>query len=220
MEKKAILIGASGSIGSSLLQQLLADTNYSEVLVLARRKLDAEHPKLKQITVDFDKLKDYSADIKGDAVFCCMGTTKAQTPDEVQYRKIDYQYPLDVAWIAHTNGAESYHLVSSIGANIDSPTFYIKTKGQVEQDLKMVPFKNIHIYRPSLLDGERNQKRFVEKAMNVLMYIINPLLFGNWKKYRSIKVGNVAKAMLNQSLNDKKGVFVHESDEIQKLSGM
>lgn len=218
MERKAIIIGASGSIGTSLLQQLLADVNYSEVLVLARRKLSLDHPKLKQIVLNFDHLADHAAQIKGDVVFCCMGTTKGQTPDEQQYRKIDYQYPLDVAWMAYTNGAQSYHFVSSMGANIDSSIFYSRTKGEAEQDLKTVPFKNIHIYRPSLLDGERTKKRLAETIMNAIMHFINPLLIGKMKKYRSIKVDNVARAMLRQSLDDKRGIFIHESDQIQELS--
>ncbi len=218
MERKAILIGATGSIGTSLLQQLLSDVNYSEVLVLARRKLFTDHSKLKQVILDFDRLADYSAQIKGDVVFCCLGTTKGQTPDEAQYRKIDYQYPLDVAWMAYTNGAQSYHLVSSMGANIDSSIFYSRTKGEAERDLKTVPFKNIHIYRPSLLNGAREKKRFAEGIMNAIMQLINPLLIGKLKKYRSIKVEDVARAMLRQSLDDKKGIFIHESDQIQQLA--
>ncbi|AMQ01318.1 hypothetical protein AY601_4478 [Pedobacter cryoconitis] len=216
--RKAILVGASGSIGRSLLQDLLNDVHYTEVLVLVRKKLTIQHPKLNQLVIDFDQLSAYAADIKGNAVFCCLGTTKSQTPDQQQYRQIDYQYPLDIARIALTNGAESYHLVSAMGADETSSFFYNRTKGEVERDLKAIPFKSIHIYRPSLLDGERSQKRFGESMMNKLMHIINPLLVGKWRKYRSIKVGAVAKVMVAQSLNDQKGIFTHPSDQIQALS--
>ncbi|WP_158798586.1 oxidoreductase [Pedobacter sp. L105] len=218
MEKKAILVGASGSIGSSLLNQLLESGSYSTVLVLVRKALPLQHPKLKQLVINFDQLNNYAAEIKGDAVFCCLGTTKSQTPDQQQYRKIDYQYPLDVAAIALANGATSYHLVSAMGADKDSSIFYTKTKGEVERDLKLIPFQNIHIYRPSLLDGERKNKRFLEGVLNAVMHLINPLLAGGLKKYRSIKVENVARAMLKQSLEDKKGIFIHQSDQIQQLS--
>ncbi|RAJ27087.1 oxidoreductase [Pedobacter cryoconitis] len=216
--RKAILVGASGSIGRSLLQDLLDDIHYTEVLVLVRKKLTIQHPKLNQLVIDFDRLNTFAADIKGNAVFCCLGTTKSQTPDQQQYRQIDYQYPLDVARIALKNGAESYHLVSAMGADETSSFFYNRTKGEVERDLKAIPFKSIHIYRPSLLDGERSQKRFGESMMNKLMHIINPLLVGKWRKYRSIKVGAVAKVMVAQSLNDQKGIFTHPSDQIQALS--
>lgn len=218
MGKKAILLGASGSIGSSLLQQLLANDNYTEVLALVRKDLNVEHPKLKQLVLNFDELNKYASEITGDVVFCCLGTTKSQTPDRDQYRKIDYQYPLDVAWIAQTNGAESYHLISAIGANKNSSVFYTRTKGEVESDLKAVPFKSIHIYRPSLLDGERKNPRFIEKVSNAIMHVINPLLTGSWKKYRSIKVSAVAKAMVRQSLTAQREIFIYESDQIQELS--
>lgn len=216
--RKAILVGASGSIGRSLLHDLLNDSSYAEVLVLVRKKLSIEHPKLNQLLIDFNRLSEYSAEIKGNVVFCCLGTTKSQTPDEDQYRRIDYQYPLDIAWMAHTNGADSYHLVSAMGADKDSSFFYNRTKGEVERDLKAVPFKSIHIYRPSLLDGKRSQKRFGESVLNTLMHLINPLLTGKWKKYRSIKVESVSKVMLAQSLNNQKGIFIHQSDQIQALS--
>ncbi|HEY0177398.1 MAG TPA: oxidoreductase [Pedobacter sp.] len=217
MEKKAILAGASGSVGSSLLLQLLACKQYSHVLVLVRKELRMQHPKLKQLVIDFDRLSDYSSEITGDVVFCCLGTTKSQTPDQQQYRKIDYQYPLDIAWIAQVNGAESYHLISSIGANKDSSAFYIRTKGELERDLKAVPFKNIHIYRPSLLDGARQQRRLLEESINAVMYFLNPLLVGGLKKYRSIKVETIAAAMIKQSLNDDRGIFIYESDQIARL---
>lgn len=218
MERKAILVGATGSIGSSLLKQLLVNETYTEVLILVRKDLGISHPKLKQLVLNFDELSHYSTQITGDVVFSCLGTTKKKTPDVNEYKKIDYQYPLDVAWIAQVNGATSFHLVSSVGANKHSSFFYIKTKGEVESDLKAVPFSSIHIYRPSLLDGERKEKRFTERLMIAIMRVINPLLFGGLKKHRSIKVENVAKAMIIQSLDDKKGVFIHESDQIQEIS--
>ena len=214
---KAIIVGASGAIGNSLLKQLLADATYSEVLVLVRKDLGIQHPKLKQLILNFDNINKYAAEITGDVVFSCLGTTKSQTPDEVEYKKIDYQYPLDVAWIAQTNGAKSYHLISSIGADQNSSTFYTRTKGEVERDLKAVPFESIHIYRPSLLEGERKQKRTLEKISIAVMHLMNPLLFGRLKKYRSIKVETVARAMIKNATTTAKGVFVYESDHIQKI---
>lgn len=217
MEKKAILIGASGSVGSSLLLQLLACKQYSTVLVLVRKELRMQHPKLKQLIVNFDRINDYHAEITGEVVFCCLGTTKSQTPDQQQYRKIDYQYPLDVGSIAQANGAESFHLISSIGADKESKVFYTRTKGEVERDLKAIPFRSIHIYRPSLLDGTRQQKRILEGAINAVMSLVNPILIGGLRKYRSIKVETVARAMVRQSLDDKRGIFTHESDQIERL---
>jgi len=219
MEMKAVLLGASGLIGSSLLGQLLASPHYSEVLVLVRKPLNQQHPKLKVLVVDFDKLNDYAENLKTDVVFCCLGTTKKKTPDQENYRKIDYQYPLDMGWIAYTNGAAQYHLVSSLGANPQSSIFYSRLKGEVERDLKTIPFKTIHIYRPSLLDGERKESRLGERLMIYAMRALNPLLIGGLKKYRSIRIDRVAAAMLNQSLVDKRGIFIHQSDQLLEGKG-
>ena len=219
MGRKAILAGASGLIGSNLLQQLLNSRHYSEVLILVRKQLPITHPKLKQLVVDFEQLSHYAADIKGDVVFCCLGTTKKQTPDQAAYRKIDYQYPLDIAWIAQTNGAESYHLVSSIGANKNSSVFYTRTKGEVESDLKAVPFKSIFIYRPSFLIGNRKNNPFFLTFLGKTLTFINPLFIGSFRKWRTIRAEVVAKAMLISSLNHQREIFMYESDEIQRIGG-
>ncbi|WP_432714824.1 NAD(P)H-binding protein [Pedobacter sp.] len=218
MEKKAILLGASGLIGSALLQQLLLNDNYTQVLVVVRKTLNIQHPKLKQLQVDFDHLDQYAAEIRGDVVFCCLGTTKQKTPDREQYKKIDYKYPLDAGWIAYTNGATQYHLVSALGANPKSGIFYSRTKGEVERDLKTIPFQAIYIYRPSLLDGHRTEHRFAEKLMINLMRFLNPVLVGPLKKYRSIRIETVAAAMVKKSLQEEKGIFTYPSDQIVNIS--
>ncbi|KEQ29504.1 hypothetical protein N180_03855 [Pedobacter antarcticus 4BY] len=216
MKKTAIIMGATGSVGTALVRLLLDDPRYSTVLVLLRREMPLSHPKLKQLLISFDKIKDYADQIKGDTVFCCIGTTAAQTPDKNEYRKIDFKYPLDLAWIAQENGATSYHLVSAMGADVTSKVFYSKTKGQLEEELKKIPYESIHIYRPSLLDAKRQQYRFAEDLLNRIMRVVNPLLVGGLKKYRSIKAECVATAMLRYSLEQKKGIFTHKSDQIQK----
>lgn len=218
MGKKAILLGASGLTGSSLLTQLLADNNYREVLTIGRKQLDTAHPKLKQLMVDFDRLSDYSDEIQGDVVFCCLGTTKSKTPNLEQYKKIDYQYPLDVAKIALQNGATQYHLASALGADVKSRIFYSRLKGEVERDLQKIPFKSIHIYRPSLLDGDRKEMRFAENFATITMRLLNPLLIGSLRKYRSIKTEKVALAMLKKSLGENSGTFIYPSDEIERIS--
>lgn len=217
MSKKAILLGASGLIGNDLLTKLLNSPKYSEVLTIVRKGLTIEHPKLKELIVDFDRINEYSASIQGDVVFCCLGTTNSKTPDKVQYKKIDYQYPLDVAKIAQNNGATAYHLVSAMGADVNSSIFYSKTKGEVERDLQAIPFKSIYIYRPSLLEGNREEKRSAEKIMIGLMRFLNPLLIGGLKKYRSIKIETVASAMFKESLTDKEGIFIYSSDQIEAI---
>ncbi|TKC59097.1 oxidoreductase [Pedobacter hiemivivus] len=214
---EAIIAGATGLIGSSLLHQLLDHPDYTMITAIVRNEIHLQHPKFRQVVVDFDRLENHQEHIKGDVVFCALGTTKSKTPDKEQYRKIDYQYPLDIAFIAQQNGASQYHLVSALGANPDSSIFYSKLKGEVERDLKTIPFKAIHIYRPSLLVGDRKEHRTGEGIMIGLMRFLNPLLIGGLKKYRSIKIEKVASAMLKQSLKPVTGIFTYDSDQIEEL---
>lgn len=217
MSKKAILLGATGLIGHNLLYKLLSDETYNEVLIISRKSSNITHVKLKEIILNFDEIANYSAEINGNVIFCCLGTTIKNTPDLSMYRKIDYQYPLDVAKIAFANGVQQYHLISSMGANVKSKLFYSRTKGEVERDLQKIPFEVIHIYQPALLDGNRKEERPAENVMIGLFRLLNPILIGPLKKYRSIKIEKVASAMLHQANKNLHGIFTHTSDEIEKL---
>jgi uncharacterized protein YbjT (DUF2867 family) len=216
---KAIIAGASGLIGGLLLDVLLQRSEYKEVVILVRKELPVKHTKLKQLVIDFDKLKDYAAELNGDVIFCCLGTTRKKTPDRAVYRQIDHDYPLQMAKIGLQNGVEQYHLVSALGANAGSSAFYMKTKGEVEEDITKVGLKCLHIYRPSLLTGDRTEKnRVEEKIVTVLFKLIDPLLLGSLKKYRSIPAKTVAMAMYKQSLIKQEGVFIHPSDQIKQIA--
>lgn len=218
MAKKAIIAGASGLIGSSLLDILLNAQGFDEVLILVRKELPVKHHKLKQLVVDFDQLQNYATEITGDAIFSCLGTTMKKTPDLTVYRKIDHGYPLQLAQIAKQKGVAQYHMVSSLGANVNASNFYLKTKGQIEEELKQVGLTTLCIYQPSFLTGDRKEYRLAEKFLVPLMTLLNPLLIGSLKKYRSIAAQTVAMAMYKQSLKNQEGVFTYPSDQITELS--
>ena len=218
MSNKAVIAGASGLIGSKLLNILLQESHYDEVLILVRKELPISHNKLVQLVINFDKLGDHAASITGHAVFCCLGSTKKKTPDLEIYRKIDHDYPLKLAQLAKQNGVEQYHLVSATGANSHSSNFYTKMKGEVEDAIERVGLKCLHIYQPSVLTGERKESRPMERFIIGLMKVIDPLLIGGLKKYRSIPAGTVARAMFSESIKKQEGVFVHTSDKIKLLA--
>jgi uncharacterized protein YbjT (DUF2867 family) len=218
MANKAIIAGSSGLIGSNLLDILLQESFYDEVLILVRKELSTQHPKLRQLVVDFNQLEAYADQLTGHAIFCCLGSTKNKTPDLAVYHKIDHDYPLQLAQLARKNGIKQYHFVSSIGANPDSSNFYSKMKGLTETDIKKVDLPALHIYRPSLLTGDRKEKRIAERIAAGLMKIIDPLLFGGLKKYRSIPAATVVAAMYKQSIKHNTGLFIYESDKIKQLS--
>jgi uncharacterized protein YbjT (DUF2867 family) len=217
MSKKAILLGASGLIGSYLLELLLASDRFSSVTVFVRKPLGLKNEKLTEVITDFSELPKLKELITGDIVFSCLGSTKKKTPDLKEYRRIDHDIPVAIAKYAAENHAEQFHLISSLGANPKASNFYSKMKGETEEDIKKAPIPSIHIYQPSLLRGERKEERFFEKLALQITKIVDPLLFGSFKKYRSIAIEKVAQAMFNQSLKEQKGIFTYPSDQIKEL---
>jgi uncharacterized protein YbjT (DUF2867 family) len=218
MAKKAIIAGASGLIGGLLLNILLQQPEYDEVVVLVRKELSLRHVKLRQLIVDYEHLENYAKLLTGDAIFCCLGSTRKKTPDLNAYRKIDHGYPVQLAQIARKNKISQYHLVSAIGANAASSNFYTKMKGETEEDIKKVGLHCLHIYEPSFLTGDRKEKRVLERVFSSIMKLADPLLMGRLKKYRSIPAATVAMAMYKQSIKNEAGIFIHPSDKIKELS--
>jgi uncharacterized protein YbjT (DUF2867 family) len=210
--KTAIIIGATGLVGSTLVKQILDNPAYSKVVLLLRKPLNISHSNLVQEVIDFDKLD--ASKIVGDDLFCAMGTTLAKAGSKEAQYKIDCTYPYEIGKIAKANGVKQFILVSSVGANFDSSNFYLRTKGDLEKRIESLGFQNFVSLRPSMLLGDREESRLGEKIGKVLSNILSPLLFGSLRKYRGIEALKVAKSMqiiANQGLT---GVHFVESDKI------
>lgn len=218
MSKVAVIAGSSGLVGTELLHRLCALKEYSAIKLLVRRPSGFIHAKVQEFMVDFDHIETFADYIRGDVFFSCLGSTKAKTPDKRRYYQIDHDFPLHMAEAAAANGVQQFHLVSAIGAAAKSANFYLKMKGETEQDIDKIPFRSKHFYRPSFLAGNREESRMMEKVGLGLFKLINPLLLGGLKKYRSIHVKDVAKAMIVQSLKDLTGSHYYESDKIQEIA--
>lgn len=216
--KTAIVIGATGLIGSLLVNKLLNDDRYKSVKVFSRRSTGINHPKLEEHLVDFDEMDQWKNQISGDELFSAMGTTirKAKSTS-IQY-KVDVTYQYEFAKAASENGVKNYFLVSSSGANAKSKLFYLKIKGELDEKVKSLPFEKIRIFRPSLLLGDRPEKRFGEKAAEIILKIIVPVL-PFLKNQRPIEGEKVANAMIGSAnLEDKERSRIFELDEIFKLA--
>lgn len=218
MPYKVILVGGSGLIGSHLLSELIRSGEISQILLILRKPMDIPDPKVQELIINFDELESYSAEIKGDIIYSCLGTTRGVTPDPVHYRKIDLEYPLTLAEIGLKNGVSQFHIVSSLGADSSASNSYLKLKGELEEKLKKLKLPSLHIYQPSFLTGNRNEHRLAEKILSPIIRLIDPLLLGPLKKFRSINAATVARAMHNQSLKDLKGTFIYPSIQIQELA--
>ncbi len=216
--KKAVIAGSSGLVGSNLLQLLLRSDQYSSVTSFVRKASGMQHPRLKEIVLDFNTLREYSAEFNADVVFSCLGTTKAKTPDKVMYRKIEQGFPLEMSRLALAGGALQMHYISAIGASPTSIVPYLRFKGQAESSLGRTGLPSVYLYRPSLITGQRKENRPAEKLAEGMMSLVNPLLQGGLARYRSIEAAHIARAMYACSLKPAKGIHVLHADDIQRLS--
>ncbi len=208
--KVALIAGASGLVGGHLLTRLLDSPRYDKVIAITRKPLP-DHPKLTQVTFDMAEPANY-AGIKADDVFCCLGTTIAVARSKENFRKVDEVYPSVMANAMVVNGAAQYLLVSALGADKTSRVFYNRVKGDVEDAVLKAGYRTVHIFRPSLLLGNREEKRGGEDAAKVVYRILGFLIP---KKYKGIEAAKVAQAMYRSAERDEAGVFFHESAEMQ-----
>jgi uncharacterized protein YbjT (DUF2867 family) len=212
--RTALLAGSTGLIGRELLRLLLNNERYDVVKALTRTKLDISHPKLVEIKVDYANLESVKSQLQTDDVFCCLGTTMAKAKTKQKFREIDFAYPLALAKLLKEVGAKQFLLVSALGADRQSSVYYNQVKGELEDAINQIDFDAIHIFRPSLLLGLREEKRAGEDAAKVVYKIFWFLIPD---KYKAIEAVKVAQAMEYYAQRDQKGKFVHESREMQNL---
>jgi uncharacterized protein YbjT (DUF2867 family) len=218
MDKRtAIIFGSTGLIGNLLLEELTLSSEYSEIKIFVRQPTGVSEPKVKEYAVDFSNHDTFSKLIKGDDLFICLGTTIKKAGSVKKMEEIDRDLPVKIASSARENGVKRIAVVSSIGANPASSNYYLRIKGEMEQEIKKLKFENIAIVRPSMLLGERKEKRAGETAGKVVMKIVNPLLIGKMKKFRGIHGKDVARAMIAILRKDHIKT-IYDSDDLQKIA--
>ena len=213
----ALIAGASGLVGGHLLRRLLAQRSYARVEILVRRALPLTHARLIQRIVDFDRLDAGAVAVDTDTLFCCLGTTIKRAGSQDAFRRVDHDYPLTLARLAKSAGARQFLMVSALGADARSSLFYSRVKGETERDIAALGFPKSVFMRPSLLLGERPDRRPGEKVAAVLGRTLAPLLIGPLRKYRPIAGDEVAAAMIYAATHDLRSGPV-ESDEIVRLA--
>ena len=215
--KTALVFGSSGLIGGHLLNELIQNDNYSKIKLFVRSDHGSNHSKTEIIKTDFNNLENHKEDIKGDDCFFCIGTTKQNSPDKNEYKRVELDVPKKIAQIAKSNLVNSFVFVSSGYADPNSSGDYLKFKGLVEEELKRLSFSKLGIMRPSFLMGDRKEKRVGEKVGIFIFKLLSPLFLGPLKKMKPIHSKKVAKAMIKIANGDfKQNVF--ESNEIVEVS--
>jgi len=203
MGKIANIIGASGLVGHQLLIQILDHPEFEKVRIFVRRPSGINHPKLEEHIIDFDLPASWRPLVKGDVLFSTLGTTiKTAKTKENQYR-VDFTYQYEFAKAASENGVPTYLLVSSMGANPKSSVFYSRMKGELEDAVAKLPFQKLFIIRPSILDGDRQEKRAGEKVGLILSRFLTRFIL---KAYKPTPVNLLATKMISLSLQKVPGI--------------
>jgi len=218
MKKTAIILGASGLTGGLLLDQLIDDERYKSIKLFSRSKIEDLPNKVTQYIGDLLEIEQFKNDFTGDHVFCCIGTTKAKTPDKDLYKKIDYGIPVSAAKLAKANGIETFLVISALGADANSSVFYNKTKGEMERDVLKQNIKKTFIFQPSLIGGDREESRTLEAIGKAVFKIIQPLFFGKLKKYKITDPEKMAQAMINLANSENHAEVIITSTDIKRIT--
>ena len=206
---RALLVGATGLVGGHCLGELLYDKDFSAVTVFARRPLEWIPPKLTVHVVDFDHLNNYAEAINADVALCCLGTTHRAAGSPEAFAKVDHIYVAELARLAAARGVSRFVLVSAVGADPTSPVFYNRVKGRAEVAVSEMPFKAVHILRPSLLLGQRWEPRSAEDWGKQFAPLWSWFLWGPFSHYRPVEAETVAARMVELAKSDLKGVHIH-----------
>jgi uncharacterized protein YbjT (DUF2867 family) len=214
-EQTAVVIGATGLIGSLLLQQLLNDDAFTKVRILVRKPMNSLHPKLETQLVDFNNYEDYKTKLgTGVCIFCCIGTTNAHVKgNETEYRKIDFDIPVNAARFGKEAGFQQFLIVTAATANSNSRIFYNRLKGEVEDVISTFNYPSFHIFRPSFLLGNRVEQRTGERIFKFIFKAIGFLLPYAWKP---VEACDVAKAMIATAKKGKAGMNIYYFKEMME----
>ncbi len=218
-EKTVIVFGATGLIGSHLVKELIKNPDTSRIIIYSRSSLKISHYKIVERIIDLDELIDFDPQDNPHAVYCCLGTTLKKAGSKEMFKKVDHDYPVKIAQMAKKNGIKQYIVISSIGADAGSRNFYLRVKGEMENDVLNIGIPRTIFFRPSFLLGKRDEFRLGEEVGKVMIKLINPFLRGKLKKYKPIKAKDIAKAMVNIS-KFKETKKYYYSGEIKKIGNV
>lgn len=217
--KTAIILGATGLTGSILLDNLLNNPSYNNVIIFVRKSVGFTHKKLKEVICDVINIEEQKELFKANEVFCCIGTTAKKTPDKEVYKAIDYGIPVKCAQLCAENSIPRLFVISALGVNVNSSIFYNRTKGEMERDVLAILPNKVTFMQPSLILGNRGDVRVGEQIGSILMTGLSFLMVGPLKKYRAIQAETIANAMV--VLAQQKVVITYvPSNEIQRIGGV
>jgi uncharacterized protein YbjT (DUF2867 family) len=216
--KVAVLFGASGLIGNCCLRRLLVHQAYERVISIGRKPIKASHPKLIHYEVDMSNPENYRHLMRGDDLYIAMGTTMKKAGSKAAFYEVDHNLIFNIAKTGSLQGMNQLIFVSALGADSRSLIFYLKVKGELEDDVRRLPYWGIHIMRPSILLGQRDENRPAERIAGQLsrgLQLFSGSILGD---IAPVQADDVAKAMVLAAQSLKQGTHIHHGSEIVKLA--
>lgn len=216
--KTALVFGSSGLTGTSLIRLLIEDVDYSNIKLFVRKSLAITHPKIEQIIItNHFKPSDIQEKLVGDELFCCIGTTMKKAGSKEAFEEVDLNIPVQLSQVAAKNSIQKFFVISSIGASSKSGNFYLRTKGKMEEQVQLAGIEKVYIFRPSLILGERHEKRFGENLGKIFYKVLSFAFIGPMKKYKGIEAESIARTMIQVAKGDYK-TKIFESLEMSRIS--
>lgn len=212
--RTAIVLGATGLVGGACLDRLLDEGAYRRVVAPVRRPLGRTHAQLEAPVIDFDDIEAHAAHLRGDDLYACLGTTMRKAGSREAFYRVDHTYTVEAARVARREGVKRLLLVSALGADRGSLFYYNRVKGEIEEAVRELGFPELHVFRPSVLVGERSESRPGERAAVAVMRGLGFVLRGPLRRYRPVAAGDVARAMVQSALAGSPGMHVHESEAL------
>jgi len=214
IKKTALVVGATSLVGKELVNVLIASDEYEKIIVWVRRPLGIHHRKLVEKQINFEIMDTYKIDESVEHLYCCLGTTIKRAGTQEAFKAVDFGFPLMLARKAKTAGILQFIIISAMGAAVNSMSFYSRTKGEMEEALKELDLQGLHIVRPSLLLGKREEFRMGEQMAAMLTSIVPFMFIGALRKYKPIPAKVVAYAMYRVANQEITGNHIYESDRL------
>lgn len=208
------LAGATGLTGGFCLEYLLHDTQVSKVICILRKPLQIIHPKLEQVLLVNNKLPTL---VKADGFISCLGTTIKKAGSKEAFEAVDRHLPVYIATMLYKEGCQKVAVVSSMGTSKNAAIFYSRVKWKMEDDMQHIGLEAVHILRPSIIDGNRNEHRAGERFFLKFTKLMHPLMLGSLKHFKAIEASTIARALVHCIHQPAKGHFVYLSDDIKQL---
>jgi uncharacterized protein YbjT (DUF2867 family) len=215
--RTAVLFGSTGLVGRHCLRHLIDSNEYEAVISVGRSNMAEVHDRHRHVTIDFERLEDYDDELSATDVYCCLGTTIRKAGSREAFRKVDREYPRRIAEQAARTGARQFLIVTARGANASSPIFYNRVKGEVERDIGQVDLFGKYVFRPTLLLGDRTERRRGEKLAEKTFEIVKPLMRGPMKEWRPIHADAVAESMVIAAREEAGGFKAFETADMRAM---